>query len=919
MAFLKVFSRGEERTVFLGSEPILVGRGEDADILLQDVKASRLHCVIEPCGGERWRVRDLDSANGTKLNGEKIGTEILQPDDVVKVGDARILFAGEAVSVVRTPEEPAGTDEPERPRRRRRKSALPFIAAGAAVLVAFAALLIFSNGADDGRPRYGAAEARAYEAVRAATTDAEQVELAETYLRQYPRSRNEAEVTRMAAAARERLRQGTSARARGYDFETELRDLTTLAALEKLKAKLEGAKKEHRPALEDLVAQYRQRLDDERSALFADLRESFDRHVEEGQYARAREIWFFLRGDPRFEPFPPKYVNRIVQANSDLEASAAGDRTRLFEEVAVAEQAHDFAKARELLLRAAPRFQGTSVERSLRERLAFVDRALKGGVEGRPTPVPAAVVRVDVSKKMKAALARLGERDFRGAATALRALATEVEKEQSFPQVDARARECEAAVKLQEAVEAALAAGKLPKGRLARKWRVTAGGADGVAVKTKDAELTYTWREAPSALYVALLAAHAEKSPLGYCVLVHAVGSASDFAEALAFSLEKAREKSDLHAFVAARVKSEDVPEGGYVVHAGEIISKKEYLRRQEEAVIQRFTQQFERSFAAIMADTSIRKLDKLRTKKDELDKARAFAKELIYDEKKYFYPYRGTGRMGEYQKVQQEVDRRVAAVRELWDKVQPRTVKSSKEVQRALVKFDEAAAELEKRLVYVEDKVEEVAFLRAYFGRKFTIRNFFRTAEERELLDYGAEVMEFNTKVKGDITEVEREQVRVTNEYRLMFGHQPVRLVEPLVKSSRGHCEEMSRLGYFGHFSPTEGRRTPYDRMKLEGYKYGASENCIMGQTSPEGAHNGWCHSSGHHRNLLMPAWTEMGTGHYGRYMTQNFGAAPKWREKDKQAREKDEDAEWDGGEQPKKDGDGDFDYDDDEDDGEG
>ena len=26
------------------------------------------------------------------------------------------------------------------------------------------------------------------------------------------------------------------------------------------------------------------------------------------------------------------------------------------------------------------------------------------------------------------------------------------------------------------------------------------------------------------------------------------------------------------------------------------------------------------------------------------------------------------------------------------------------------------------------------------------------------------------------------------------------------------------------------------------------------------------------------MPPWTEMGTGHYGSLMTQNYGQAPKW-----------------------------------------
>jgi hypothetical protein len=68
---------------------------------------------------------------------------------------------------------------------------------------------------------------------------------------------------------------------------------------------------------------------------------------------------------------------------------------------------------------------------------------------------------------------------------------------------------------------------------------------------------------------------------------------------------------------------------------------------------------------------------------------------------------------------------------------------------------------------------------------------------------------------------------------------------------------------------------------MRLAGYQYGASENCVMGTSDPKSAHERWCHSSGHHRNLLTAAWTEMGTGHYGSLMTQNFGRAPKWRDK--------------------------------------
>ncbi|MGH7163841.1 MAG: FHA domain-containing protein, partial [Planctomycetota bacterium] len=69
MAFLKVIGQGEERTVFLADAPLVLGRGEDTDVLLTDLKVSRRHCAIEPCGPARWRVRDLGSGNGTKVNG----------------------------------------------------------------------------------------------------------------------------------------------------------------------------------------------------------------------------------------------------------------------------------------------------------------------------------------------------------------------------------------------------------------------------------------------------------------------------------------------------------------------------------------------------------------------------------------------------------------------------------------------------------------------------------------------------------------------------------------------------------------------------------------------------------------------------------------------------------------------------------
>jgi uncharacterized protein YkwD len=644
---------------------------------------------------------------------------------------------------------------------------------------------------------------------------------------------------------------------------------------------LADAPEERRPAVRAALEQQSEALRQERGKLFGELEALFREQVQEGQYAKAREIWFFLRGEPDWEPIPPEFLSRIVSGNGELENAAAAERSRLLEDEARYERAHDFERARAMLEQALPRFKGTAVERSLRERVLAVEEAIRGGAATLPPATT--LVKVDVGRKMAELLLRLEARDYAGAASGLRALADEARKQADpgFRELDARATESEAAAALQDALEDALAKGDLPKGQVRKRWRVVSGGPDGVKVVSKGEAQDFTWTSAPAELQMGLLEAHAAKVRngwLGLAVIAHALGSGEDALGALAKAYEASDARPLADAFVAARVRKEPLPDGGYVVHEGQILLRREYLRQQEQQLIATLQAQLDKSYQAIRENGAFGKLAKLRKRKGELDDARKFALDLIFDEQKYFYPYRGTGREGEYQKVQQEVDRRVAALREIWEDDTSLSIRSDAELDRALKQFDEAVAGLRRCLVDVDEKAAEVDFLRSYLGKKFNLATFYRTAEERDLLAYTREVMEWNPTVTGSIQEVEREQVRVTNDYRIMFGRWPVRIVEKCVLSSRAHCEEMSKLGYFGHFSPTPGRKTPWDRMKLQGYDFGVSENIIQGQTNPMGAHNGWCHSSGHHRNLLMPPWTEMGTGAYGSMMCQNFGQAPRW-----------------------------------------
>ncbi len=73
-------------------EPQLIGRSSEA-LPITDTTVSRRHAELTPDDG-RWFVRDLESANGTFVNGEKITGRIeLAPGDQIRCGATLLIFA----------------------------------------------------------------------------------------------------------------------------------------------------------------------------------------------------------------------------------------------------------------------------------------------------------------------------------------------------------------------------------------------------------------------------------------------------------------------------------------------------------------------------------------------------------------------------------------------------------------------------------------------------------------------------------------------------------------------------------------------------------------------------------------------------------------------------------------------------------
>ncbi len=289
------------------------------------------------------------------------------------------------------------------------------------------------------------------------------------------------------------------------------------------------------------------------------------------------------------------------------------------------------------------------------------------------------------------------------------------------------------------------------------------------------------------------------------------------------------------------------------------------------------FQKEFGQQIDKLQAGSLRKQVDRLAEQRAQLDRARQFAKDLIYDEVKYFYPYKppavSSDKYAEYIRVQAEVDRRVAAVRTLWMDERLR-VRVPASLRTDLDRLDWVAKVLADLGELDPSSLARAEWARALpVGDSVAIRDYCATAAERAELEEWRRIDAYNTILGKQVSAAVREQLAITNDYRAMFRHRPLALVRSACDASQGHAEEMSRLGYFSHMSPTPGRKTPYDRMRLAGYMFGTSENIAL-VDSALGAHNAWCSSSGHHRNLLDPHHSEAGIGADGRYWVQNFGS---------------------------------------------
>ncbi|MDO9542608.1 MAG: FHA domain-containing protein [Kiritimatiellia bacterium] len=82
---------GEEENFRIEKQKITIGRSLDVDLTINNRMASRLHCAIE-CKDGQWHIHDLNSRNGTYLNGERVKSAPLTVGDRIGIGDTIFAF-----------------------------------------------------------------------------------------------------------------------------------------------------------------------------------------------------------------------------------------------------------------------------------------------------------------------------------------------------------------------------------------------------------------------------------------------------------------------------------------------------------------------------------------------------------------------------------------------------------------------------------------------------------------------------------------------------------------------------------------------------------------------------------------------------------------------------------------------------------
>jgi uncharacterized protein YkwD len=139
------------------------------------------------------------------------------------------------------------------------------------------------------------------------------------------------------------------------------------------------------------------------------------------------------------------------------------------------------------------------------------------------------------------------------------------------------------------------------------------------------------------------------------------------------------------------------------------------------------------------------------------------------------------------------------------------------------------------------------------------------------------------------ELTSLEAEVVRLTNEVRAQHNCPALNVSSELTLAARAHSQDMADHDFFSHTGSNGSQ--PWERMKAAGYTWmKAGENIQAGSNVAQEVVNIWMNSADHRANILNCEYKDIGIGFvddqhdvyddprwpYRYYWTQDFGTRP-------------------------------------------
>ncbi len=892
MIKLHVQAEGEEKILAFEDEPITFGRLATCQVVLQDKKSSREHAKIEKIGSE-YRLSDLESGNGTRVNENKIVVHTLRRGDQIRIGDTVIQVSDldAPASAPLPPPLPASAEaDDESPpvplekklelkkkidgaraelegARAKSESNTPFLWIGlaAAVLVVFAVIIIASGRSDPQAAIQKEQAAKEKKHKEDARVDEAKEALQKDRLDAF-NGNLDVEATKRHAARYGKLLHPED----GVDPFTKL--------------VLEAEKK--RPAAKpspDFEAQLAAARRDVETALaarrYADAIRIVDKMLATANYPQAEAALVLF--------------------------SAAKDRIYndyqlVLMEATVLENKEDFEGAKRVYLAAAPRFRETEYSAVLASKPGDLDllaRAKAADVLVKKEPKKEEIAKTDPPKDEPS---------------------KEEPKKEPAPKTDVAIL----ATKLIEAVNAGSFTSPI-------KFSDSATGipisADVAGLTLKD-DSKVAWDEIEPKLLFRLY---------GQCTLVgddllalaewgHGKELEADANKTLSLYLVRNKDQKAKVDEIVARWKGTSVPDGGFVYNskAGVWEDKTEADNRAACEAAQGLGKELASVSDPKKMDTLVGKLlelhnntslkgetrdrvksialeslkankkkrldaiagkaksaagfDKLRAMKLELNQRRDAAIKVIYDPKVYLpESYPGWRIDDEKGNGQEEVNRLVAAVRQLWEQGGAFLASLDPSIKRDIDGVQEIDARYLREFGEepTEDDLKGFEEIMNNLNSKIDLKSFALTAEERKIYDWNRWVDRYTEALNAPaVATEEKEHFKVLNDYREMMGRKRLFLDPRLCRATKKHssvCNAAQRIWHEG----SDG--SPQSRAQAEGFTAGVGENIAIGYGSPaEIWTRGWYRASDHHRNGLSDAWNCGGYGYVGSVGTQNFSS---------------------------------------------